>query len=313
MDFKQLEYFCALAREKHFAKAAKACFITQPTLSNSIKKLEAELNVELVIRGHNFIALTTEGQHFLIKAEALIADYHELKRSLNTKSGQLQGILRVGVVPQCQLDIIPLIKSFRDVYPNVKVQMAVLTNQQIMEQLANHAIDLGLGFQHAMNNASRGKFDVHFQGQVKLAVLLTDKANQAMQVAGLPSKRSAPKNAQTQSKPISKPAKILLQDITTFPLCLLSQDMQFRQYIDELLQPLQKKVDIVFETNSVFHLISAVKAGIGCALVTLETAKHAELPYREISEAFEVAETVLIARRKNNSLVSTVFIEHCLR
>ncbi|WP_346921795.1 helix-turn-helix domain-containing protein [Glutamicibacter creatinolyticus] len=59
---RQLEYFVALAREQHFARAAAACYVSQPALSEAIRKLEAELGVPLVRRGHSFQGLTAEGE-----------------------------------------------------------------------------------------------------------------------------------------------------------------------------------------------------------------------------------------------------------
>ena len=60
MLFRQLEYFVAVARERHFARAAEACYVSQPALSTSIAKLERELNVTLINRGHNYEGLTVE-------------------------------------------------------------------------------------------------------------------------------------------------------------------------------------------------------------------------------------------------------------
>ena len=62
MQFRQLEYFVAVARERHFARAAEACYVSQPALSASIAKLERELGVTLINRDHNFEGLTAEGE-----------------------------------------------------------------------------------------------------------------------------------------------------------------------------------------------------------------------------------------------------------
>ena len=66
MLFRQLEYFVAVARERHFARAAEACYVSQPALSASIAKLERELNVTLINRGHNYEGLTPEGERLVV-------------------------------------------------------------------------------------------------------------------------------------------------------------------------------------------------------------------------------------------------------
>ena len=78
MLVRHLSYFIALARERHFARAADACAITQPTLSAAIAKLEADLSAPLVVRGRRFEGLTPEGERLLEWARGVVADYERL-------------------------------------------------------------------------------------------------------------------------------------------------------------------------------------------------------------------------------------------
>ena len=73
MLLRQLEYFVAVARERHFARAAEACYVSQPALSASIAKLERELNVTLINRGRNFEGLTVEGDRLVVWAKRVLA------------------------------------------------------------------------------------------------------------------------------------------------------------------------------------------------------------------------------------------------
>ena len=75
MFLRHLSYFVTLAREKHFARAAEACHISQPTLSAAIRKLEDDLQVRLVLRGHRFLGLTAEGERVLTWAQQILNDY----------------------------------------------------------------------------------------------------------------------------------------------------------------------------------------------------------------------------------------------
>jgi len=99
MLFRQLEYFVALARERHFAHAADACHVSQPALSEAIRKLEHELKVPLVRRGQKFEGLTPEGDRLVHWARRILADRDALKQEVAVLQTGLVGELRLGVVP----------------------------------------------------------------------------------------------------------------------------------------------------------------------------------------------------------------------
>jgi hypothetical protein len=97
--FRQLEYFVALAREQHFAKAAQVRFVSQPALSEAIRKLEHELDVPLVNRGRAFEGLTPEGERLVIWARGILADHDALKQEVVAMRSGLEGQLRLAVIP----------------------------------------------------------------------------------------------------------------------------------------------------------------------------------------------------------------------
>ena len=88
MLFRQLEYFVAVASEQHFARAAEACYVSQPALSASIAKLERELNVTLINRGHKYQGLTAEGERLVVWAKRILAEQAAFKaEAAAVKSG----------------------------------------------------------------------------------------------------------------------------------------------------------------------------------------------------------------------------------
>ena len=109
MNIKQLHYFHELAKHQHFARAAKACHITQPTLSASITALEKNLGTDLVVRTSQFVALTEAGELVRQYAERMLLEQEALKQELALFHGELSGTLRIGIVPQSNVDIMPLI------------------------------------------------------------------------------------------------------------------------------------------------------------------------------------------------------------
>ena len=93
MQFRQLEYFVAVARERHFARAAEACYVSQPALSASIAKLERELGVTLINRDHNFEGLTAEGERLAVWARRILAEKDGFKTELAAVQSGISGTL----------------------------------------------------------------------------------------------------------------------------------------------------------------------------------------------------------------------------
>jgi len=94
----ELRYIVAVAREKHFGRAADACFVSQPTLSVSVKKLEAELGVQLFERGGNEVSLTPIGEDIVQQAQRVLDEANQIKEIADQGRDPLRGPLRVGVI-----------------------------------------------------------------------------------------------------------------------------------------------------------------------------------------------------------------------
>ncbi|PKG78616.1 LysR family transcriptional regulator [Shewanella sp. Actino-trap-3] len=292
MNLRQLHYFYELAKFKHFAKAAKACHITQPTLSASITALEKSFGTELVVRGSQFVALTDAGQIVLHYAEKMLLDQAALKQELSVFSGPLIGSLRIGIVPQSSVDIMPIIKQFNQLHPNIAVTLLVTTNERLIEQLTLHQIDIGLGFDENVTEANRRTF--HFYPQID-----NDMAILASQTLVSQLDMSLPNKA------------ITLKDLQRLPLVLLSQNMQFRRYIDNAMAQTSLSFNVALETDSLFHLVSAVKHSIGYAIVSSGIAKSAQqvfnLHYRPL-QGIKSGHTVFITRKYSVSPAMREFV-----
>src|SRR5215471_6458744 len=99
MIIRHLQYLTALARKRHFARAATLCNVTQSTLSAGIKQLEESLGVLIVERGQRFIGLTEEGERVLAWAQRVLTDYGGLQQELSDMRGGMVGQLRIGAIP----------------------------------------------------------------------------------------------------------------------------------------------------------------------------------------------------------------------
>src|SRR5690606_2408292 len=151
----KLEMLIALARERHFGRAAETCHVTQPTLSSAIKSLEDQLGVQLVQRGARFIGLTPEGQRVLARAKSIVAEARALKSDVAVAREGLSGTLRLGVIPTALASVHDLTRPFLDSHPGVRLRILSLNSHLIVEKLSEFEIDAGLSYPSADLPAGR--------------------------------------------------------------------------------------------------------------------------------------------------------------
>jgi DNA-binding transcriptional LysR family regulator len=143
---RELEYLVALARERHFARAAAACHVSQPSLSTAIRKLERELNVQIVLRGHRFAGLTPEGERVLLWAHRILAGATALRQDLASMRGGLTGTLRFGAIPTALTAASLLTTGLCTRHPDVRVSLASITSREVAPRLAGFELDVALTY-----------------------------------------------------------------------------------------------------------------------------------------------------------------------
>jgi DNA-binding transcriptional LysR family regulator len=146
---RQLEYLAALARERHFARAAAACHASQPALSAAIRKLETELGVTIVLRGHRFEGFTPEGERVVGWAHRIVAERDELRADLARMRDGLAATLRIGAIPTAVPASPLLTEPFCDRHPQARVRIEVLSSREIRRRLAEFELDVGLTYLNA--------------------------------------------------------------------------------------------------------------------------------------------------------------------
>ncbi|THF86890.1 LysR family transcriptional regulator [Deinococcus sp. KSM4-11] len=145
MELRHLRHFVALAEEEHFGRAAERVFVVQQALSNSIRNLEDEVGVPLVLRTTRRVQLTPAGQEFLIGArETLALAAQTVERARRAARGEV-GRLTIGFVSGLAFGGLPeIVRRFRELYPNVSVDLRELTAQEQEAALRGGQIDVGL-------------------------------------------------------------------------------------------------------------------------------------------------------------------------
>ncbi|MGA2249416.1 LysR family transcriptional regulator [Terracidiphilus sp.] len=234
MILRHLEFLVALAQEKHFARAAVVCGVTQSTLSAGIKQMEESLGVLLVERGQRFMGLTLEGEKVLEWAKHVIADYEGLQQSLSEMRAGLTGCLKVGAIP-VTLPVISLLTTpFAKLHPHTHTVIRSLTSMEIQRGIDELSLDVGMTYLDNEPLARVRRLQLYMEHYVFLT-----RESQATQ-----NRRTIP-----------------WAEAANYPLCLLTTDMQNRRIIDTHFHEAGAEVNAAIETNSLITLWSHLKFG----------------------------------------------------
>lgn len=141
----QLEYLVALDQYRHFGKAARACHVSQPTLSMQIQKLESDLGVFFFDRSHQPLLPTSEGIALINQARTVLSEARRLTQLSKEDSNEVKGELRIGVIPTIAPYLVPLfLERLARQYPKLSITIDELQTHQIIHSLENETLDVGL-------------------------------------------------------------------------------------------------------------------------------------------------------------------------
>jgi DNA-binding transcriptional LysR family regulator len=240
MLLRHLRYFAILAREKHFARAAHVCNISQPTLSGAIATLEKELGVRLVVRGRRFLDLTPEGRLVLDGAYQLLAQEDGLRQGLERLRGGLSGVLRLGVIPAAMPVVGLLTEPFCATHPAVTVEVQSVSSKVIQADLDAFALDAGVTYLDNEPLSHVRRLPLYFE-----RYLVATAARGTL-------------GARTQ---------ISWREAASLRLCLLSDDMQNRRILNSVFgfHGLEVRPDVV--SNSFLGILSHLRTGAWSSIV----------------------------------------------
>ncbi len=243
MDIQQLKYLAALAREKHFTRAAAACNITQPTLSGRIRQLEQELGVPLLERGQRFIGLTPEGERVLKWAHLILDNWQSLQgelASIKGKKGQLVGRMVLGVIPSALPKVSLLTQAMNTAHPAVDFTILSHSSEDIIRALSDFSIEAGITYLD--NEPVEGLLQAELYSE-----------NYCLFVAS--------------SNELASRKSVTWFEAAQQPLCLLTPNMQNRRIIDRAFAAAKVQPTARLETNSIMNLISSVRSMGLCSIM----------------------------------------------
>ncbi|MGH6761944.1 MAG: LysR family transcriptional regulator [Phyllobacterium sp.] len=242
----KLEFFIALARERHFGRAAEECGVTQPTLSAGIKQLEDTLGVMLVQRGSRFQGLTPEGQRVLEWARRIVGDARTLREEMRAARYGLGGHIRIAAIPTALAMVSRLTTPFREKHPGVTFSILSRTSIEVLTLLNNFEIDAGITY-----------IDNEPLGRVTSVPLYSERYQFITSVDGVFSDRET----------------VTWAEVGNVPLCLLTPDMQNRRIINQHLQEVGVEAHPTLESNSMIVLFSHIRTGKWASIMPLNLAE----------------------------------------
>jgi DNA-binding transcriptional LysR family regulator len=242
----RLDFILALARERHFGRAAEACGVTQPTLSAGVKQLEEQMGVLLVNRGSRFKGFTAEGERVLEWARRIVGDTRAMREEINSLRHGLTGRLRIAAIPTALAMVAALTTPYRERHPNVQFTIWSRTSIEILEQLDNLEIDAGITY---LGNEPVGRVNT------------------------VPLYRERYRLLTSADAPLGNRDTVTWAEVGQVPLCLLTPDMQNRRIIDRLLKSAGGESRPTLESDSMILLFAHVRTGRWASVMPAKLAE----------------------------------------
>ncbi|MDT7522854.1 LysR substrate-binding domain-containing protein [Rhodoferax sp. TBRC 17198] len=241
-----LRYLVALDEHRHFARAAQACHITQPALSNALRALEEEFAVVIVRRGRTFVGFTPEGDKVLDSARRMLHEHKVLAQSLRSTVDQPAGRFVVGAVPTA----VPIAARFAAMlharHPELMPVVLSLSSSELEKRLESLSIDLALGYTERMDLRAV-QLTAYPQYNEHYFLLRKSRTPHAFEL------QIAAPESWLQASEVS--------------LCLLTSEMHNRTIVDASFAAAGCTPKVVMETNSILTMALSVVAGQVCSVM----------------------------------------------
>lgn len=273
MTITQLQYVLAVAEHKNFTLAAEKCFVTQPTLSMQIQKIEEELNILIFDRSKKPIQLTAIGQKIVEQAKNIVNEAGKIKDIVEYQKGFIGGEFRIGIIPTIMPTLLPMfLNNFIKKYPKIKLIIEELNTNEIITRLKNGHLDAAIAATPLEDE------------KIKEIVLYYEPF-----VAYVPENNS-----------ISQKTEIEISDLNLDEILLLQDGHCFRDGILNLCknQVTSGKNSFQLESGSFETLIKLADEGLGTTLLpylhTLDLNEKDKLKLRQFKEPKPAREVSLI-------------------
>ncbi|MGP1681148.1 MAG: LysR family transcriptional regulator [Giesbergeria sp.] len=238
--FVSFKYLLALDEQRHFGRAALACHVTQPALSNALRALEESLGVAIVTRGRNFAGFTTEGERVLASARRMLREHELLQQELQSSAGSPSGALHIGAVPMCMPVAARFVGMLHERHPGIVCTLRSMSSPELESGLENMVLDMAMGYPERLEGT---RAPLRVVPQYTEHYFLLRRAQQ-------------PSPTGLQKGPATTWA-----EAATLPLCLLTSEMHNRTIVDSAFRRAKVMPRPAIETNSILTLALSAAAG----------------------------------------------------
>ena len=240
MELRQLEYFQMASRLKNITRAAKRLKVSQPNITVSIKKLEAELGIQLFDRSQKQLTLTPEGAVFLSRVEVALRCLKDALTEVNDFKQLQKGVIKIGIPPMMGAVLFPKIFSeFQEIHPALDVLLFEEGSISILDMLERDELDFG--------------------------IVITSNAPSNLNI--LPMARSKLVACVSINSPIAKKKFFSDSDIAASKLILMKEGSYLRRIIQERLKKLKISPHIVLESGQIPTIKGLVAHNVGVAFL----------------------------------------------
>lgn len=260
MELRQLRYFVAIATRRSFRRAADDVRVAQPALSQQIRRLEAELGVELFDRGTRPVELTDAGQMLLPMARRILADVDRAAAEVREFSSEFRGRVVIGAMQYLtNLELPDLLAAFRERHPLVELQLRVGNTGQLTELLEAGEIDL------AMCHADELSLPAHYA----VSDLRTEEL--VILVAA--------------SNPLAAQRQVTVADFADSPFIVFRPGASIRAALENAFAEHGLTPRLTFESADIATAVELVKRDLGVALVPRSYAEREPATVRGVPVA----------------------------
>ncbi|RUS46311.1 LysR family transcriptional regulator [Cohnella sp. AR92] len=233
MNIDQLEYILEIAKTRSLSAAANNLYVSVPALSQAVTHLETELEVKLFERSRAGTVPTAEGQALLQRAAVILEKIREFKEEARSFSETLSGELRLAAIPGPMSHLVKTLAGFKRDYPNVRIEVSEMSSQEIIRDLEQHKVDLGLIVLYEDLKHVRDQFEFVKVIDAKLICFLNKSHRLAHQQA------------------------VRIEDFHRYPMVLYKED--YLIWFMEQFGRLHGPANVVFTSNNVNAIIGALR------------------------------------------------------
>lgn len=239
LDARDLECLTALARHRHFARAAEDCGLSQPAFSMRIRNLEDRLATQIVKRGNRYQGLTGEGEIVLARAREILGQIRGLEEEIRSARGEITGLLKLGVIPTAAASAAEIAGKLRDSHPGIRLRVDTTNSLALQQGLDDGRFDAALSY---TDGVASGPLRVEALYQERYVLMVPKPLHEGQ-------------------------SEMTWADAAKLPLILLEPEMQNRRILDQVFADAGVEPDVVAETDGFTATLAMAAAGLGAAVL----------------------------------------------